>query len=92
MKNSESLKAAVIATVANCRDRWFRRRDADHLDFITPEIIESFCVLGSPEQHIAKIKALEEAGTTQFNIYLDSGDEENIIARYTEEVIPAIQS
>ncbi len=34
MKNSEALKGAVIATVANCRDRWFRRRDADHRSHI----------------------------------------------------------
>jgi hypothetical protein len=31
---------------------------------------------------------LKEAGTTQFNIYLDNGDEENIIAQYGEHIIP----
>ena len=64
--------------------------DNPFLDFITPEIVESFCVLGSPDDHIIKLKALEAAGVTQFNIYLDSGDEENIIAKYSMEVIPAI--
>jgi alkanesulfonate monooxygenase SsuD/methylene tetrahydromethanopterin reductase-like flavin-dependent oxidoreductase (luciferase family) len=64
--------------------------DNPYLDFITAEIVESFCVLGSPEDHIEKVMALENAGVTQFNIYLDSGDEENIIARYSEEVIPAV--
>lgn len=64
--------------------------DNPYLDFITPEIVESFCVLGSPKDHIEKVMALEKAGVTQFNIYLDSGDEENIIARYSEEVIPAV--
>ncbi|EXL01891.1 TIGR03842 family LLM class F420-dependent oxidoreductase [Aquamicrobium defluvii] len=63
--------------------------DNPYLDFITPDIVESFCVLGEPEQHIAKIKELEAAGVTQFNIYLDSGEEEEIIARYGREVIPA---
>ncbi len=66
--------------------------DNPFLDFITPEIVESFCVLGSPEDHITKLKALEAAGATQFNIYLDNGDEENIIARYAEEVIPAVNA
>ena len=46
-------------------------------------------MLGEPEDHIAKIRELEAAGVTQFNIYLDSGDEEEIIARYGREVIPA---
>lgn len=64
--------------------------DNPFLDFITAEIVESFCVLGSPKDHIEKVMALEKAGVTQFNIYLDSGDEENIIARYSEEVIPAV--
>jgi hypothetical protein len=46
-------------------------------------------VLGEPEEHVAKIKALQKAGVTQFNIYLDSGQEEEIIAGYGRDVIPA---
>ncbi len=59
-----------------------------YLDFITPEIVESFCVLGQAQDHVAKIKALEESGVTQFNIYLDNGQEEQIIAEYAENVMP----
>ncbi|PIE15653.1 MAG: LLM class F420-dependent oxidoreductase [Rhodobacterales bacterium] len=62
-----------------------------YLDFITDEIVDSFSVLGSPEEHIAKIKELQAAGVTQFNIYLDSGDEERIIADYAEKIIPAFR-
>ena len=40
---------------------------------------------------IAKLRDLEAAGTTQFNIYLDSGDEEKIIADYGEKIIPVFQ-
>ena len=40
------------------------------------------------DQHVSKIKELEEAGTTQFNIYLDSGDEEKIIENYGKHIIP----
>lgn len=58
------------------------------LDFITPDVVESFCVLGTPEQHVQKVKQLKDAGVTQFNIYLDSGDEENIIFNYGKHVIP----
>lgn len=66
--------------------------DNPYLDFITPEIVESFCVLGQPEDHIKKIQHLKEAGMTHFNIYLDNGDEENIIAQYGEHVIPRFHS
>ena len=64
--------------------------DNPFLDFITPDIVQGFSVLGSPDDHIAKLKALEAAGTTQFNIYLDNGNEEEIIAKYSEQVIPAL--
>ena len=60
-----------------------------YLDFITPDVVENFCVLGEPDEHIAKIGKLKDAGVTQFNIYLDSGMEEEIIAGYGREVIPA---
>ena len=63
--------------------------DNPYLEFITPDIVKSFCVLGQPEEHIAKIRKLEEVGVTQFNIYLDNGDEENIIAEYGKTIIPA---
>ena len=65
--------------------------DNPYLDFITPDVVESFCVLGDPADHIAKLRELEAAGVTQFNIYLDSGDEEEIIALYGREVIPAFR-
>ena len=38
---------------------------------------------------LKKLKILKDLGVTQFNIYLDSGDEERIIAEYGENVIPA---
>jgi len=65
--------------------------DNPFLDFITDEIVESFCILGDDDAHIAKVKKLQEAGATQFNIYLDSGDEEEIIAHYGNKVIPAFR-
>ncbi|WP_207005476.1 TIGR03842 family LLM class F420-dependent oxidoreductase [Trinickia mobilis] len=65
--------------------------DNPFLDFITPDVVESFCVLGKPEQHIEKIRALEAAGVTQFNIYLDNGKEAEIIETYGDKVIPAFR-
>lgn len=65
--------------------------DNPYLDFITDDIVESFCVLGDDEAHVEKVKKLQEAGATQFNIYLDSGDEEEIIAHYGNNIIPAFR-
>lgn len=66
-------------------------KDADHLGFIKNDIIDSFGVLGSAEQHVAKLKELEAQGVTQFNIYLMCGEEERIVAEYAEHIIPHFQ-
>lgn len=65
--------------------------DNPFLDFITDDIVDAFSVLGTPEQQIAKLQALQDAGITQFNIYLDSGDEEKIIADYGEHILPVFR-
>lgn len=66
-------------------------KDADHLDFISNDIIDSFGILGSVEEHVQKIKELEAAGVTQYNIYLMCGEEERIVAEYAEHVLPHFQ-
>jgi probable F420-dependent oxidoreductase len=63
-------------------------KDADHLDFISDDIVDSFSVLGSVEDHIHKLRELEAAGVTHFNIYLMCGDEERIVAEYAQHIIP----
>lgn len=63
-------------------------KDADHLDFITDDVVDSFSILGPAEAHVEKLKALEAAGVTQFNIYLMCGEEERQLAEYREHVIP----
>lgn len=66
-------------------------KDADHLSFISNDIIDSFGVLGSVEAQVQKLKELEAAGVTQFNIYLMCGEEERIVAEYAEHVLPHFQ-
>ncbi|MHA2249740.1 MAG: TIGR03842 family LLM class F420-dependent oxidoreductase [Candidatus Kariarchaeaceae archaeon] len=63
-------------------------KDADHLDFITEDVVDAFSVLGSVDDHIKKLKELEKVGVTQFNIYLMCGEEERIVAEYGEHIIP----
>lgn len=61
---------------------------ADHLGFISDDIIDSFGVLGDVDAQVAKLKELKDAGVTQFNIYLMCDDEERIVEAYGNEVIP----
>ena len=46
------------------------RVGATHGEFVTDEICDRFCVLGTTEQVIAKLRELESIGVDQFNIYL----------------------
>jgi probable F420-dependent oxidoreductase len=66
-------------------------KDADHLDFIKDDIVDSFGILGPAEAHVEKLKELESVGVTQFNIYLMCGEEERIVAEYAEHVLPHFQ-
>jgi probable F420-dependent oxidoreductase len=59
--------------------------------FVGDEVADRFCVLGSVDDHIAKLRVLAEAGVDQFNIYLMNGDEEAQIEIYGREIIPALR-
>ena len=67
-------------------------KDADHLDFIKDDIIDSFGVLGDIDAHLAKMKELESVGVTQFNIYLMVGDEERMVEEYGSKILPHFAS
>ncbi len=43
--------------------------------FVGDEVTDRFCVLGSVDDHIAKLRDLADAGVDQFNLYLMNGDE-----------------
>ena len=44
------------------------RTGAEHADFVTDEVVDRFCVLGTAEACIGKLRELEALGVTQFNI------------------------
>ena len=60
-------------------------------EFVTDEVVDRFCIVGPVKEQIRRLKELEEAGVTQFNIYLMCGDEEQTVEVYGRDVIPACQ-
>ncbi len=68
------------------------RADNDHVDFVPDEIVERFCILGTAEEHIAKLERLRELGVTQFAGYLQHDEKEETLRVYGERVIPALSS
>jgi probable F420-dependent oxidoreductase len=59
--------------------------------FVGDEVTDRFCVLGSVDDHIAKLRSLAAAGVDQFNIYLMNGDEEAVLETYGRSIIPALR-
>jgi alkanesulfonate monooxygenase SsuD/methylene tetrahydromethanopterin reductase-like flavin-dependent oxidoreductase (luciferase family) len=59
--------------------------------FVDDESVDRFCVIGEPDEHIAKLRELAALGVSQFNIYLMSGEEERILEVYGERIIPAVK-
>jgi probable F420-dependent oxidoreductase len=58
--------------------------------FVGDEVTDRFCVLGSVDEHLAKLRELAAAGVDQFNIYLMNGDEESVLEAYGRDIIPAL--
>jgi probable F420-dependent oxidoreductase len=64
------------------------RVGAKHGEFVSDEICERFCVLGTPAQATAKLQELDAIGVDQFNIYLMTGGQDETLAIYSKEIIP----
>jgi len=64
------------------------RVGAAHGEFVTDEIVDRFCVLGTPAQATEKLKELESVGVDQFNIYLMTHSQEATLAAYGKEILP----
>jgi probable F420-dependent oxidoreductase len=59
--------------------------------FVGDEVTDRFCILGSTDEHVAKLRELADAGVDQFNLYLMNGDEEDQLEAYGRDVIPAMR-
>jgi probable F420-dependent oxidoreductase len=66
------------------------RVGAKHGEFVTDEICDRFCVLGTAEQAKAKLQELESIGVDQFNIYLMTHGQEETLQAFGDEIIPEL--
>ena len=64
---------------------------SDNASFVTDDIVDRFCIVGSVEDHLARLHALAAAGVDQFNLYLMNGKEEEQLEVYGREIIPAMR-
>jgi probable F420-dependent oxidoreductase len=67
------------------------KADNDHVDFVPDEIVDRFCILGTPEQHVAKLEELRAIGVDQFAVYLQHDNKEETMRLYGESVMPHLR-
>jgi probable F420-dependent oxidoreductase len=62
-----------------------------HTEFVPDEIVDRFCILGTPEQHIAKLEELKAIGVDQFAVYLQHDNKEETLRQYGETIMPPLR-
>jgi probable F420-dependent oxidoreductase len=63
-----------------------------HTQFVPDAIVDRFCLLGPPDQHITRLKELEGMGVDQFSIYLQHDGKEQTLLAYGNHIIPALRA
>jgi probable F420-dependent oxidoreductase len=61
-----------------------------HTAFVPDEIVDRFCILGSPAEHLRRLGELRSLGVDQFAIYLQHDAKDHTLLEYGEHVIPAL--
>ena len=62
-----------------------------HTEFVPDEIVDRFCILGTPEEHIAKLQQLKDIGVDQFAVYLQHDNKEETLRQYGETIMPPLR-
>ena len=66
------------------------KADNPSTDFVPDEVVDRFCVLGTVDDHLRRLRELQELGVDQFGIYLMHDRPEETLQTYGEEIIPAL--
>jgi len=66
------------------------RAGAEHASFVTDEVVDRFCVIGTAERCREKLRELESLGVHQFNIYSMVDDPAAVIEDFGDQIIPGL--
>ncbi len=64
------------------------RAGNSHTEFVPDEVIDRFCILGPPENHIARLEELRDIGVDQFALYLMHDQNRETLEAYGDLVLP----
>jgi len=59
--------------------------------FITPELIRDSCLVGTPDEIIAQIRAMEKAGMREVTLLPNADRARNVLRDFAELIIPAFR-
>ncbi|MFI5775646.1 TIGR03842 family LLM class F420-dependent oxidoreductase [Nocardia sp. NPDC051570] len=59
-----------------------------HADFVPDAIVDRFCLLGTPDEHVHRLHELEALGVDQFAVYLQHDAKTATLDAYGESVLP----
>ncbi len=62
-----------------------------HVDFVPDDIVERFCVIGTADEHRAKLEQFKELGVGQFAGYLDHDNKEETMRVYGDVIMPTVR-
>jgi len=62
-----------------------------HAEFVPDDVIDRFCLLGSADGHIARLRELRDIGVNQFALYLQHDAKSSTLEAYGETIIPALR-
>ena len=68
------------------------RAGSDNASFVTDEVVDRFCVIGTAEACASKLADLESLGVRQFNIYSMVDDPDSVLRAFGEAIIPKFTS
>jgi probable F420-dependent oxidoreductase len=89
--NPDELPPALTSYVRNRGSYDYQQHcevDSSNSNFVSDEVVDRFCLVGTAEAHRQKLRELAGIGITQFNVYLMCGDEEDTLAEYEKEILP----
>jgi probable F420-dependent oxidoreductase len=66
------------------------RAGAEHANFVSNEVVDRFCVVGTLEDCERRLRELEAVGVHQFNIYSMVDDPDGVIRTFGKELIPQL--
>jgi probable F420-dependent oxidoreductase len=62
-----------------------------HTAFVPDGIVDRFCLLGTPDDHVAKLERLKAIGVDQFAVYLQHDNKEETLRAYGELIMPRLR-